>query len=135
MKFEQDSLFFLNFLNNKHLNIKFTIEKQVNHSIAFFDAFITGVDNQNFTLQPYHISTYTGFILNFKSFTSFSYKISLITQCLLDRATERSPHKLAQWIITLSKGFTRKSIEKISSRPVRANVYLVRTSYVQARSR
>ena len=27
---EQDSLNFLNFLNNKHPNIKFTIEKQVN---------------------------------------------------------------------------------------------------------
>ena len=32
---EQDSFSFLNFLNNKHPNIKFTIEKQVNHSIAF----------------------------------------------------------------------------------------------------
>ena len=31
---EQDSLNFLNFLNNKHPNIKFTIKKQVNHSIA-----------------------------------------------------------------------------------------------------
>ena len=28
---EQDSLNFLNFLNNKHPNIKFMIEKQVNH--------------------------------------------------------------------------------------------------------
>ena len=32
---EQDSLNFLNFLNNKHPNIKFTIEKQINHFIAF----------------------------------------------------------------------------------------------------
>ena len=32
---EQDSLNFLNFLNNRHPNIKFTIEKQNNHSIAF----------------------------------------------------------------------------------------------------
>ena len=37
---EQDSLNFLNFLNNKHPNVTFTIEKQVNHSIAFLDAFI-----------------------------------------------------------------------------------------------
>ena len=34
---EQDSL---NFLNNRHPNIKFTIEKQINHSIAFLDVFI-----------------------------------------------------------------------------------------------
>ena len=34
---EQDSLIFFNFLNNKiHPNIKFTIEKQINPSIAFF---------------------------------------------------------------------------------------------------
>ena len=37
---EKDSLDFLNFLNNKHSNIKFTTEKQVNHSIAFLDVFI-----------------------------------------------------------------------------------------------
>ena len=47
---EQDSLIFLNFLNNRHLNIKFTIEKQINHSIAFLDVFISGINNQNLTL-------------------------------------------------------------------------------------
>ena len=30
---KQDSLNFLNLLNNRHPNIKFTIEKQINHSI------------------------------------------------------------------------------------------------------
>ena len=78
---EQDSLNFLNFLNNKHPNIKFMSEKQVNHSIAFLDVFISGIDNQNLTLLTYHELTYTKLLLNFKSFTSFSYKISLI-KCL-----------------------------------------------------
>ena len=32
---EQDSLNFLNFLNKRHPNIKFTIEKQINHCRAF----------------------------------------------------------------------------------------------------
>ena len=32
---EQDSLNFFNFLNDIHPNIKFTVEKQNNHSIAF----------------------------------------------------------------------------------------------------
>ena len=82
---EQDSLDFLNFLNKRHPNIKFTIEKQTNHSIAFLDVFISGINNQNLTLQTYHKSTYTGLLLNFKSFTSFSYKISLI-KCLIDRS-------------------------------------------------
>ena len=50
---EQDSLNFLNFLNNRHPNIKFTIEKQISHSITFLDAFISGINNQNLTLQTY----------------------------------------------------------------------------------
>ena len=65
---EQDSLF----LNKMHPNIKFTIEKQINHSIAFLDVFISGINNQNLTLQTYHKLIYTGLLLNFKSFTSFS---------------------------------------------------------------
>ena len=74
---EQDSVNFLNFLNNRDPNIKFTIEKQINHSIDFLDVFISGINNQNLTLQTYYKSTYTGLLSNFKSFTSFSYKISL----------------------------------------------------------
>ena len=73
---EKYSLNFLNFLNNSHPNIKFTIEKQFNHSIAFLDVFISAINNQNLTLQTHHKSTYTGLLFNFKSFTSFSYKIS-----------------------------------------------------------
>ena len=30
------------------------IEKQINHSIAYLDVFISGIDNQNPTLQTYH---------------------------------------------------------------------------------
>ena len=48
---EQDLLYFLNFLNDKHPNIKFTIEKQVNQSIAFLDVFISGIVSQKRTLQ------------------------------------------------------------------------------------
>ena len=82
---EEGSLNFINFLNKRHPNIKVTIEKQINHSIAFLDVFISGINNQNLTLQTYHELTYTGIVLNFKSFPSFSYKISLI-KCLIDRS-------------------------------------------------
>ena len=61
------------------------MEKQINRSIAFLDIFMSGINNQNFTLQTYCNSTYTGLLLNFKSFTSFSYKISLIKR-LVDRS-------------------------------------------------
>ena len=82
---EQDSLNVLNFLRKRHPNIKFTIEKQINHSVAFLDVFISGINNQNLTLQTYHKLTYTELLLNLKSFRSFSYKISLI-KCLIDRS-------------------------------------------------
>ena len=50
------------------------------------------------------------------------------------KATERSPlDNLTQWIITQSKGFSRKGIEQIS-RSVRAYICLVLTSQAQARS-
>ena len=82
---EQGSLNFLNFLNNRHPNIKFIGEKQINHSIAFLDVFNSGINNQNLTFQTYHKSTHTGLLLNFKSFTSFSYENSLI-KFLIDRS-------------------------------------------------
>ena len=82
---EEDSLGFLSFLNKRHPNIKYLIEKQINHSIAFLDVLVSGINNQNLTLQIYHKSTSTCLLLNFKSFTSFSCKVSLI-KCLIDRS-------------------------------------------------
>ena len=62
------------------------IEKQINRSIAFLDVFVSDINkNQQLTLQTYHKSTYIGLLLNFKSFTSFSCRISLI-KCLIDRS-------------------------------------------------
>ena len=40
---EQDSLNFLNVLNNRHPNM---VIKQINHSIVFLDVFISGINNQ-----------------------------------------------------------------------------------------
>ena len=53
---EQDSLDFLNFLNNRHPNIKFAL-----NSLTFLDVFISGINNQNLTLQTYHKLTYKDF--------------------------------------------------------------------------
>ena len=50
------------------------------------------------------------------------------------KATKRSPpDNLTRWVITRSKGFTRKGIKKIR-RSVRTYVYLLLTSQVRARS-
>ena len=50
------------------------------------------------------------------------------------KAAERSPpDNLTRWIITQSKDFTKKGIEK-TSRSVKAYAYLVLTSQIQERS-
>ena len=43
------------------------------------------IKTSHFKRITYHKSTYTGLLLNFKSFTSFLYKISLI-KCLIDKS-------------------------------------------------
>ena len=55
----------------------------MNDSITFLGVFISGINNQNLTLQTYHRLAYTGLLLNFKTFSSFSCKISL-NKCLTD---------------------------------------------------
>ena len=37
---------------------------------------MSGIDNFNLAFQAYHKSTYIGFLLNFTSFTLYSYKVS-----------------------------------------------------------
>ena len=59
------------------------MKTEVNKVIPFLDVLI---DNPNNILNTttYHKSTYSGLLLNFNSFTSRFYKISLI-KCLIDR--------------------------------------------------
>ena len=47
---ELDSLDCLDFLNKSYPNIKFTMQNQSNHSIAFLDTFVSGINNQYLTL-------------------------------------------------------------------------------------
>ena len=75
---------FFFYLNSRHTNVKFTMETEVNKVIPFLDVLI---DNRSKILNTttYHKSTYYGLLLNFDSFTSCFYKISLI-KCLINRA-------------------------------------------------
>ena len=75
---------FFSYLNSRHPNVKFTMETEVHKVILFLDVLI---DNRNNILNTntYYKLTYSGLLLNFDSFTSRFYKISLI-KCLIDRA-------------------------------------------------
>ena len=70
----------------RHPNIKFMTEKQLTIPLLFLMyIFYSGINNENLTVLTYHKSTYTGLLLNVRSFTSFSCKISLI-KYLMDRS-------------------------------------------------
>ena len=55
-------------LNEHNLNKpKFYLE-YLDDILAAFEVFISGINNQNLTLQTYHKLTYTGLLLNFHHF-------------------------------------------------------------------
>jgi hypothetical protein len=80
---ENDALFFLQYINSQHPNIKFTMEKESDHKLDFLDVHI---DNSftSPTVRVHRKKTFTGLLLNFFSFTSFSYKMGLV-KTLVDR--------------------------------------------------
>ena len=57
---ESSSMLKADRMSSTHL--KFTIENKFNHSILFLDVFISGINNENPTLQTNHKSTNTGFL-------------------------------------------------------------------------
>ena len=100
---EKQASSFFDYLNSRHPNIKFTNENGILHfldiSICYLNTFETSV---------YHKTTYTGLLLNFKSFAPFEYKLRLI-KTLLDRIFKIS----SSWIIF---DMEKKSVDKNSSK-------------------
>ena len=75
---------FLDYINSKHNNIKFTMECEVNNSISFLDASIKRVDNK-FDISVHRKPTFSGLGTSFFSFCSIRFKINSI-HSLLHRA-------------------------------------------------
>jgi hypothetical protein len=75
---------FLNFINNQHPNIKFTIETEESSKLPFLDILITKEDNKIKT-SVYRKKTFTGLGTNFYSFTYFKYKLNSL-QTVMHRA-------------------------------------------------
>ncbi|XP_071811646.1 uncharacterized protein [Apostichopus japonicus] len=79
---EGEAIDFLQFINTRHPNIKFTIEKQKDSTLPFLDVLVSNTGHCNTSV--YHKPTYSGLLTNFFSFIPFSYKIGLI-KTLVDR--------------------------------------------------
>ena len=78
----EGALSFLDYLNSRHPNIKFTKEENVNGVLPFLDISISNFDG--YKTSVYHKPTYSGLLTNFKSFVPFDYKKRLV-YTLLDR--------------------------------------------------
>ena len=75
---------FLQYLNNKHRNISFTVEYEQNQQLAFLDMLITRSEGSLVT-DVYRKQTFTGLGLNFHSFVPMLFKINSI-KTLMHRA-------------------------------------------------
>ena len=82
---DRDATIFFDYINSGHPNIKFTMEKQVNYKLPFFDVLIDNHDPSSSLTRIYRKKTFTGSLTNYFSFTSYSYKVGLI-KTLVDRA-------------------------------------------------
>ena len=65
------------FLNNRHPNIKFTVEKEEKNRLPFLDTAVVRNVNK-YTTTLYHKKTFTGVYLNWNSLTAKKYKVGLV---------------------------------------------------------
>ena len=88
---EHDALLFFDFINTRHPNIRFTMEKEVDHKLPFLDVFI-----HNHSLGPtttvFRKKTFTGLLSYYFSFTALSYKIGLVRTLIDSRNLQNQQH-------------------------------------------
>ena len=81
---EHDAIIFFDYINSRHPNIRFTMEKEAHHKLPFLDALVDNNDPNSFLTRVYRKKTFTGLLTNYFSFTSYSYKVGFI-RTLIDR--------------------------------------------------
>ena len=74
------ALKFLEYINNRHPNIKFTVDFENNDKISFLDILIH--KNETLEFSVYRKTTFTGLSINFFSFCPIIYKINALKTLL-----------------------------------------------------
>ena len=75
---EHDAITFFDYINSRHPNIRFTMEKEAYHKLPFLDVLVNN-KYPNFPLTcVYRKKTFTGLLTNYFSFTSYSCKVGPI---------------------------------------------------------
>ena len=114
--------FFLEYINKKHKNIKFSIETDLNGSLSFLDIKIFR-ENERFVTSVFRKDTFSGVYTNFISFIPLEYKFDLV-HTLLNRCFNLSfdflkfHHEVDKFKKILSKNaypqkFVDKCIQKV----------------------
>ena len=75
---EKDGLEFFHYINDKHPNIRFTMETEVNHKLPFLDVLLDNSNLPSLVTSVFRKSTYTGPLTNFLSCLPLPYKLGLI---------------------------------------------------------
>ena len=75
--------FFLEYINKKHKNMKFSIETEINGSLSFLDVKIFR-ENDKFVTSVFRKETFSGVYYNFISFIPLEYKFGFV-HTLLNR--------------------------------------------------
>ena len=98
---------FVNYMNTKHPNIKFTSEFEQNDFFSFLDVKITRSNNQLIT-SVFRKATFSGVFTNFKSFMPVTYKFGLV-HTLLHRSFSicSSYEKFHEEIVLLKEVFKK----------------------------
>ena len=73
---------FVNYMNSKHKNIKFTFETEDSNNFSFVDVKITH-ENKRFVTSIFRKATSSGIFTNSNSFIFDSYKTGLVHTLLL----------------------------------------------------
>ena len=72
---EHDATLFFDYINDRHPNIGFTMEKEKDNKIPFLDVLIDNSQPLSPITRVYPKKTFTGLLTNYFSFTPFSYKL------------------------------------------------------------
>ena len=81
---EQDAIAFFDYINSQHPNMRFTMEKKIDHVLPFLDVLIDNTHHGSVVTSTCRKKTFTGLLTNHLSFVPLSYKIGLI-RTLIDR--------------------------------------------------
>ena len=93
--------FFLDVANSCHPNIRFTLEKEENNSLAFLDVLVTR-DASGFNTTVFRKKTFTGLGCNFYSFCFSNFKLNsiftLVHRALTHTSTWQYFHKEIEFL-------------------------------------